>query len=71
MQLLLQGPAPLRREEQVVSDHLEQPSLRSALFSFKGTLLAIVGLTEMYCVKLWVEFFSYCGCIIELKEVFA
>lgn len=59
------------REGQTAGDQLQKLSLCSALFSFGGTLPAIVGLTEMYCIRLWVEFFLYCGYVIELKEAFA
>lgn len=59
------------QEGQTAGDQLEKLSLCSALFSFGGTLPAIVGLTEMYCIRLWVEFFLYCGYVIELKEAFA
>lgn len=61
------SPLP-RREGQIVSDGL---NLCSVLFSFKVALPAIVRLTEVYCLKLWVEFFLYCGRVIGLKEVFA
>lgn len=54
-----------------ICDGLEELSSCSALFSVKGTHPAIARLTEMHCVKFWGEFFSYRGCLIEFKEVFA
>lgn len=56
---------------QRVCDGLEELSSGSALFSVKGTHPAIVRLTEMHYVKFRGEFFSYRGCLIELKEIFA